>query len=172
MIARASSTAWTRRTPRETRTLGAYRSRVRTSRLAFSGLAPVASPLLANLTAGEDKANLLRWFAVPPRPCLVTIADARGVRHSVEVTAESVFDAAAKGLAALAGHEWTERVGPATRVEVQVIAPVVTHTVAVRQLARWAESSAASPEERLRKDRVRRLLAGPPPAASRQAGRG
>jgi hypothetical protein len=89
----------------------------------------------------------------------VTITDARGVRHTVEVVAESVFDAAARGLAALASHEWTDGTGPASRVEVQAVAPVVTHTVTVRQLARWAESSATSPEERLRKDRVRLLLA-------------
>jgi hypothetical protein len=89
----------------------------------------------------------------------VTITDERGVRHAVEVVAESVFDAAARGLAALSQSRWTERVGPATRVEVQVHQPVVTHTVTVRQLARWAEASAASPEERIRKDRVRVLLA-------------
>jgi hypothetical protein len=81
------------------------------------------------------------------------------VRHAVEVSADSVFDAAARGLAALVGHEWTERVGPATRLEIQVLQPVVTHTVTVQQLARWAAGSAASPEERVRKDRVGALIA-------------
>jgi hypothetical protein len=104
-------------------------------------------------------ANLLLWCAVSQRSCIVTIADARGVRHSVEVTAESVYDAAAQGLAALATHEWVDRPGPASRVDVQIVAPVVTHTVTLRQISRWADSSAASPEERLRKDRVRLLIA-------------
>lgn len=96
---------------------------------------------------------------MPPRDCLVTVTDGRGVRHAVEVSADSLFDAAARALAALARDEWTESVGPATRVEVRVLQPVVTHTVTVRQLARWAEASATSPEERLRKERVRLLLA-------------
>ena len=95
---------------------------------------------------------------MPSRACLVTVTDARGVRHGVEVTADSVFDAAARGLAALADSAWTERVGPATRVDVQVLQPIVTHTVTVHQLARWAQGSASSPEERVRKDRVRVLL--------------
>lgn len=30
---------------------------------------------------------------VPPRSCLVTLTDSRGIRHSVEVTAESLFEA-------------------------------------------------------------------------------
>jgi len=94
----------------------------------------------------------------------VTVTDVRGVRHAVEVSGDSVFDAAARALAALAAHEWTDGIGPGTRVDVQVLEPVLTHTVTVQQLARWAQSSAASPEERLRKDRVSALLA---PASKR-----
>jgi hypothetical protein len=89
----------------------------------------------------------------------VTVTDVRGVRHAVEVSADSVFDAAARALAALAAHAWTDGIGPATRVDVQVLEPVLTHTITVQQLARWAQSSATSPEERIRKDRVSVLLA-------------
>jgi hypothetical protein len=95
---------------------------------------------------------------VPARACLVTLVDERGIRHAVEVTAETVFDAAAGALAVLAESAWTTPPGPATRVEVQVPGPSVTHTVTVQQLARWAQGTAASPDERLRKDRVHRIL--------------
>ena len=39
--------------------------------------------------------------AVPLRPCLVSFTDSRGVQHSVEVTAETLFEAAALGVALL-----------------------------------------------------------------------
>jgi len=95
---------------------------------------------------------------VPVRSCLVTLVDGRGIRHTVEVTAETVFDAAARGLAALAESAWTDRPGPATRLDIEVRAPAVIHTITVQQLARWSQGTAASPDERLRKDRVRQIL--------------
>ena len=104
---------------------------------------------------------------MPQRPCLVTIVDTGGIRHSIEVTADSVFDAAARGLAALDESAWTTRPGPATRVEIEVRAPIVTHTVTVQQIARWAQGTASSPDERLRKDRVRQLLERKVPPARR-----
>lgn len=97
-----------------------------------------------------------------PRKCIVTVVDVRGVRRSAEVTAASVFEAAGLGLAALRSDRWTEPIGPATRVEVGVTTPVVTHTLTVQQLERWAGGAAASPDERLRKDRVLGLLRAKP----------
>ncbi len=92
----------------------------------------------------------------------VTVVDVRGVRRSAEVTAASVFEAAGLGLAALRSDSWTEPIGPATRVEVGVTTTVVTHTLTVQQLERWATGAAASPDERLRKDRVLGLLRAKP----------
>ena len=95
---------------------------------------------------------------VPPRSCVVSFSDSRRVKHSVEVTAESLFEAAALGLKLLREQDWVEPPGPATRLEVQVTHPRVTHEVTVQQVQRWAESSAVTPDERIRKDKVRMML--------------
>jgi hypothetical protein len=71
--------------------------------------------------------------AVPACLCVVSFSDACRVKHSVEVTAESLF-AAALGLQLLRQHDWVEAPGPATRLEVHVSHPRVTHEVSVQQL--------------------------------------
>ena len=88
----------------------------------------------------------------------VTVSDARGVQHTVEVTADSLFEAAALALAALKADEWTEPVGPGTRLEVQVQHPVVVHKLTVKQLERWLNRAMPSPNETLKKKRLRELL--------------
>jgi uncharacterized protein (UPF0210 family) len=44
---------------------------------------------------GEDKANMLPSAAMPLRTCTVSFNGPSGIRHSVDVTAESVYEAAA-----------------------------------------------------------------------------
>jgi hypothetical protein len=92
------------------------------------------------------------------RICLVTVIDLRGIRQSVEVTAKTVFKAAARALSALRRDAWIDGIGPATRLEIQVPQPAITHTVTVQQLERWANRSAQSPEERIRMDLLRAVL--------------
>ena len=94
-----------------------------------------------------------------PRACLVSFSDSTGVHHRVEVTAETLFEAAALGLKLLREHGWSSPVGPATRLEVRVSHPTITHEVTVLQLQKWSESTAVTPDERVRKDRVRTMLA-------------
>jgi hypothetical protein len=62
--------------------------------------------------------------------CKVTYKDLEGVIHSVEVTAESVYEASVLALAALSKHDWIESVGPGTRLEIQVIEPGVEAEIA------------------------------------------
>jgi hypothetical protein len=45
-------------------------------------------------------------FVMPVRSCRVTIQDMDGVKHTVEVTAESIYEAVALGLAAVRGNDW------------------------------------------------------------------
>ena len=93
------------------------------------------------------------------RACTVTFTDASGVRHSVDVNADSLYEAAALGLRALKGHAWTEGLGPATRLIVEVREPAVQHIVTVDHIRRWANGVARSPAEKIRKDQVRGLIA-------------
>ena len=97
-----------------------------------------------------------------PRPCSVSFIDHRGVRHSVTVGADSVFEAAAAGLAAFRQNGWLEaQPGPATRLDIEVHGPVTRHTVSVQQIQRWAQSTAVTPADRVKRERVRTLLTPP-----------
>jgi hypothetical protein len=51
-----------------------------------------------------------------------------------------------------------DRWQPATRLEIQVPQPAITHTVTVQQLERWANGSAVNPDERIRKDQLKAIL--------------
>jgi len=81
-----------------------------------------------------------------------------GIRHSVEVTAESLYEAAVLGLNAMRKHGWVEHIGPGTELQVQIKEPAVTHVVSVAQLTRWVDGVAVSPDELLKKNRLKALL--------------
>lgn len=90
--------------------------------------------------------------------CSVTLTDARGIRHTVDVTAESLFEAAGLALAAFKKDGWTDPIGPATKLDVEVRHPSVRHSVSVLQIQRWLQGATISPNERVKKDRLARLL--------------
>lgn len=96
---------------------------------------------------------------MPGKRCKVTYKDLDGVFHSVEVVAESVYEASALALSALSKHEWIESVGPGTRLEIQVLEPNVTHLLLVAQLKQWLDRPASSPADTMRKKRLKDLLA-------------
>jgi hypothetical protein len=83
---------------------------------------------------------------------------ASGVRHSVEVTADSLYEAAALGLALLRKDGWTEAIAPGTELEVQVRQPAARHTVTLAQLRRWCDGVAVSPDETLTKEKMKQFL--------------
>jgi hypothetical protein len=89
---------------------------------------------------------------MPPRTCTVTATDARGVRHSVEVTAESLFEAAALAVDALRRSSLIEQPpGPGTKLEVEVREPSVKHIVTVAQVHRWVSEGGRSPADRVKR---------------------
>jgi hypothetical protein len=90
----------------------------------------------------------------------VSVVDSRGIRHSAEVQAESVFEAAALGLKILRADGWFEPIGPSTRVDVEVREPVTKHQVTMMQLQRWLDGATKSPNELVKKERLKELLKG------------
>jgi hypothetical protein len=96
---------------------------------------------------------------MPSKICTVSFTGPTGVRHSVEVSAESLFEAAILGLSVLKKDGWVDPIAPGTRLEIQVRQPATTHSVSLAQLRRWVESIAVSPDETLRKRRLKSLLA-------------
>jgi hypothetical protein len=92
------------------------------------------------------------------RSCSVSFVGPSGVRHSVEVSAESLYEAGVFGIAALRTDGWTEQIAPGTQVEIQVRAPATTHCITVAQLRRWCDGICVSPEETLKKRKLKALL--------------
>jgi hypothetical protein len=96
---------------------------------------------------------------VPAGVCTVSFVGPTGVRHAVEVTAESLYEAAILGVSLLRNEGWADQIAPGTQLEIQVRQPATTHCVSVAQLRRWCERIAVSPDEALRKRRLREMLA-------------
>lgn len=99
----------------------------------------------------------LRQVAV--RACVVSFRGPTGIIHRAEVEAESLYEAAAMGIARLRADGWCDQIAQGTSIEVRVTTPATTHTITVAQLLRWTDGVAASPDEILRKRRLKALLA-------------
>jgi hypothetical protein len=92
------------------------------------------------------------------RVCTVSFKSPSGIAHSVEVHAESLYEAAALGLGLLKKDGWIEGLGPATRLEIQVREPATFHMLTVRELRKWLDGVNATPADVLRKAKLRKLL--------------
>ena len=99
-------------------------------------------------------------FIVPDlRSCTVSFRDALGIHHSVEVSAESLYEAAALALKAfqsaqLMPAEW----GTATELEICSRPPTVRHCITIHKVQNWLQSAGKSPREQALKSRLRDLL--------------
>jgi hypothetical protein len=96
--------------------------------------------------------------AVPLRVCTVSFKSATGISHSVDVEAETLYEAAGIGLARLKKDGWIEGLGPASRLQIAVREPATVHFITVQQLQKWVNSMTTSPAEVLRRTRVKHLL--------------
>jgi hypothetical protein len=94
------------------------------------------------------------------RSCRVTVQDMEGVAHTVEVTAESLFEAVAQGLAALRGREWVAGITQGT-VKVSVAHVRVEHEVKMVEFTKWLDRPGGSPREMIQRQKVRAILGMP-----------
>jgi hypothetical protein len=105
------------------------------------------------------KANVvLRFVLVALRTCTVSFVGSAGVRHSVDVTAESLYEAAATGISRLRQDGWVDQIALGTRLEVQVREAPTMHCVSVMEILRWCDGVAVSPDEVLKRRKVKELL--------------
>ena len=82
-----------------------------------------------------------------------------GVRHSVEVTAESIYEAAALGVSALKNSGCVDAIAPGTELEDELREPATRHRLTVQQIRRWCDGVAVSPDQTLKKRLLKQLLA-------------
>jgi hypothetical protein len=92
------------------------------------------------------------------RTCAVSFLDQRGIRHCIEVQAESLFEAAVLAIQAFRQDPWMERIGPATVLDVEVRPPATRHAVTLQQVERWLAGATPNPSEASKKAKLKMLL--------------
>lgn len=102
---------------------------------------------------------MLRWPAVAVRTCTVSFTGPSGIRHSVDVLAESLFEAGALGVSAFRRSGWADVIAPGTELDIAVREPPVSHRITLQQIQRWCDGVAVNPDETLTKRRLKQLLA-------------
>lgn len=97
------------------------------------------------------------------RPCRHESARSRSltcapIRHTVEVQAESLFEAAVLAVRMFRGDPWIDHVGPATVLDIEVREPAAKHAITMMQVERWLEGASTSPNEGVKKAKLKDLL--------------
>jgi LysM repeat protein len=93
------------------------------------------------------------------RTCTVAVKDIRDVEHSVEVNAETLYEAIATALAALQQDNWVGEIGQGlTTVTVVVQQPPVKHQVKLKDFLSWLNRQGRSPAEVILKQKLEKIL--------------
>jgi hypothetical protein len=93
------------------------------------------------------------------KACTVVVDDLNDTKHTVDVSAESLYEAVAQALAALRGHEWVGDIGQGlTTATVKIRHPEVTHVVRIQDFENWLNRGNKSPAEMVLKTRLRHML--------------
>src|SRR5216684_8199101 len=93
------------------------------------------------------------------RSCRVTIRAMDGVSHTVEVTAATLYEAVAQGLAAIRGNDWAAGIAQGVNVVKVSVADVrIEHEVKLMEFTKWLERGGASPRETSDRNRIRAIL--------------
>jgi hypothetical protein len=104
----------------------------------------------------KDECDTLR--AVGVRTCQVSYTDHRQVRHSVEVQAETLFEAAVVAISLFKKDPWLEKIGPGTVLDIEVREPGTRHALSLTQIQRWLDGATTNPNESVRKARLKMML--------------
>jgi len=89
----------------------------------------------------------------------VTVRDVRDVEHSVQVTAETLYEAIAAALATLQQDNWVGEIGQEfTTVSVLVQQPPVKHEVKMKDFLSWLNRQGRSPAEVILKQKLEKIL--------------
>jgi hypothetical protein len=91
--------------------------------------------------------------------CRVSFRRADGGFCSIEVEADSAYEAAVLALSTLTANEFAEGVQPETRLRVQVLEPGPASTMAFADLRRWLERPSLNASEVAARRTLRGLLA-------------
>ena len=89
----------------------------------------------------------------------MSFTDGADVTHTVTVSASSLYEAAALGIAEFKRNGFAfANVGSATRLRISVQPPAATHELTVAKLQSWLDTNGKTPREQARKVTLRQLL--------------
>jgi hypothetical protein len=91
--------------------------------------------------------------------CNVSFVDLDGVRHSVQVEGDSLYEAAIKAIVIFRKCDCEP--GVMSQLEVEVRTSIV-HTLTTKKVRDWLKEGAHTPKEAIAKERLRALLLGLP----------
>jgi hypothetical protein len=85
--------------------------------------------------------------------------DAEGVEYTVQVSAQSLYEAVAQALRVFREREWSGDINrtPAS-VVVTINQPEIEHRVRIKDFENWLESAGRSPAEMALKSRLRDII--------------
>lgn len=93
------------------------------------------------------------------RSCNVTIKDLDGVAHTVEVTASTLYEAVALGMAAIRTEEWANGIATGLNsVKVRVTNVPIEHEVMLKDFTKWLDKTSGSPREVSDRRRIKTIL--------------
>lgn len=96
---------------------------------------------------------------MPVRSCRVSIKDMDGIKHSVEVTAETLYEAVALGLVAIRGNDWVMGLAQGLNsVQVAVVDIPIEHSVKIQDFRNWLDRSTGTPQEISKRSRIKAIL--------------
>ena len=99
---------------------------------------------------------------MPLRSCRVSIKDLEGVKHTVEVTAETLYEAVALGLVAVRGNDWVMGIAQGTNaVHVSVVDIPIEHSVKIQDFNDWLQRTTGAPREISKRLRIKTILGLP-----------
>jgi len=92
------------------------------------------------------------------RRCLVSFRDSGGVEHVAEVTAESLFEAAALGLNQFRRAEWSREASLDTGTLRVEVCESTFYNVKVAELQAWLKRGGGAPRDIIARQKVRSRL--------------
>jgi len=87
--------------------------------------------------------------------CVVSFVDSDGIRHAVEVEAQSLFEAGALAISVFRRHECEP--APVSKLDIEITS-TVKHTVTPQRIRDWIGSPAKGPTDLVLKERLRKLV--------------
>ena len=91
--------------------------------------------------------------------CIVRLKDCHNTEHSVEVYAESLYEAVLRGLGRLQDVGWESNTNETIKqVEVEIHKGPTKHIVDVPKLLKWVKEDSMYPAQQTRKAKLRKLL--------------